>query len=330
MSRVGVGRDARYFQVRDATVSRESEPEPLLDADAEESTAIVSISTVGKGSRHEPKDRHLFVRVNGAGRGHVTRLAGRPMRVGRAADSDIYVNDDGVSRKHALLVPIGGTYLLEDQESANGTFVGGQRIQKHVLRDGDAVQFGPTATFRYTLTDAAQEALLRQLFESSVTDALTGTHNREYFDSQLRAELSFARRHKTQVALVLFDVDHFKKINDTYGHPTGDEVLVRLAQAVRPIVRNEDVFARYGGEEFAVILRGIDITGAKSLAERLRQTAAALEIPSEQGVIRVTVSVGCASVRDTPEITPEALLAIADARLYAAKRAGRNRVVAEG
>jgi diguanylate cyclase (GGDEF)-like protein len=310
-------------------VTRDHDPNAFSEADPDESTAVVHLGSLGKIARLEPKDRHLLVRINGAGRGHVTRLSLEPQRIGRAQDSDIFVADDGVSRRHAVITQVAGAFLLEDKNSANGTFVGGQRIERHVLRDGDTLQFGPTATFRYTLTDAGQEALLRQLFESSVTDALTGTHNREYFDSQLKAELSFARRHKTEVALVLFDVDHFKKVNDTYGHPAGDEVLIRLAHAVRPIVRNEDVFARYGGEEFAVILRGVDINGAASLAERLRATVEAMTIPTERGSIHVTVSIGCASVGGAHDLKPEGMIAQADARLYRAKHAGRNRVAWE-
>lgn len=310
-------------------MNKDPDPYPSVYGDeAEESTAIVNVASLAKGTlRQEPKDRHLLVRVNGAGRGHVTRLSTEAYRIGRAQESEIFVSDDGVSRKHATLTAVGGAYLLVDLESANGTFVGGQRVDRYVLRDGDTLQFGPTALFRYTITDAGQEALLRQLFESSVTDSLTGTHNREYFDSQLRAELSFARRHKTEVALVLFDVDHFKRVNDTYGHPAGDEVLIHLANAVRPIVRNEDVLARYGGEEFAVILRGVDIKGATALAERLRARVAALTVTTDRGAIRVTVSIGCAAGGGSPDVTPEELIGTADARLYRAKHAGRNRVV---
>lgn len=311
-------------------IDSDSFPSELLEEDPEESTAIVSFSSVSKLARQEPKDRHLLVRVNGAGRGQVTRLPPDPIRIGRAQDCQLIVSEDGVSRRHATLTPISGAYLLADTQSANGTFIGGQRIERHVLRDGDTVQFGPSATFRYTLTDAGQEGLLRQLFESSVIDALTGAHNREYFDTQLRAELSFARRHNTEVSLVLFDVDHFKKVNDTFGHPAGDEVLIRIARSVLPAVRNEDVFARYGGEEFAVILRGVEIGGARALAERLRATVEALSIVTERGTIRVTVSLGCAATGGTKEMKPVTLLAMADARLYAAKHGGRNRVISEG
>jgi diguanylate cyclase (GGDEF)-like protein len=171
---------------------------------------------------------------------------------------------------------------------------------------------------------------LRQLYDASVTDALTGAHNREHFDTQLRSELSYARRHGTDVSLVIFDADHFKKVNDTYGHQVGDAVLVQIANVVRGTVRSEDVFARYGGEEFALVLRGIDVAGAGIVAERLRERIANLKIPTDRGPIAVTVSAGCASLSTTEEKTPEGMIALADRRLYAAKHAGRNRVVAQG
>jgi diguanylate cyclase (GGDEF)-like protein len=247
--------------------------------------------------------------------------------VGRSQDSELWLSDDGVSRRHATLVREGHGYVVIDEGSANGTFVSGVKIERHELRDGDVIQFGPTAVFRYTLSDESQEALLRQLYDASVTDALTGAHNREHFDTQLRAELSYARRHNTDVSLVIFDADHFKKVNDTYGHQTGDAVLMQIANVVRNTVRSEDVFARYGGEEFALVLRGIDIVGAGAVAERLRERIAALQIQTERGVLNVTVSAGCSSLSTEAEKTPEGLIAAADRRLYGAKHAGRNRVV---
>ncbi|HWA75364.1 MAG TPA: GGDEF domain-containing protein [Polyangiaceae bacterium] len=301
-----------------------------LDPDEDESTALISLESIGRLPRREPKDRHLLVRVKGQGLGHVTRLNSAPCVVGRAPDCGLYVGDDGVSRRHAMLVPLDDSYLLVDTESANGTFVGGQRVERHVLKDGDWIQFGAAAAFRYTQTDSSQETLLRQLFEASVTDALTGCFNREYLDSQLKSELSYARRHKTEVSLVLFDVDHFKKVNDNYGHQAGDQVLIQIAQTISKMVRNEDVFARYGGEEFAVVVRAIGLAGAASLAERLRAAVAALEIPTERGAIRVTISLGVASSAALEDLRPEGLIRVADERLYAAKHGGRNRVVSSG
>jgi diguanylate cyclase (GGDEF)-like protein len=312
-------------------LSEEKQPTPyLLSEDPDERTAIVSLSELRSAPRRQSKDRHLLVRVKGAELGRVCRLPPEQFRIGRSQDCELWLGDDGVSRKHARIFQEGTTYLIEDTESANGTFVQGQRVSRQVLRDGDVIQFGPTAIFRYTVTDESQEALLQQLYDASVTDALTGAHNREHFDTQLRSELSYARRHKADVSLAFFDVDHFKRVNDTYGHPAGDAVLVALANTIRNMIRNEDVFARYGGEEFALILRGIDCVGANTVGERLRERVEAMRVPTDAGELRVTVSVGCSSFADLEEKTPEALVSAADKRLYAAKHAGRNRVVSEG
>ena len=309
---------------------KETQEYALLSEDPDERTAIVSLSELRSSPRKQSKDRHLLVRVKGAELGRVSRLPPEPFRIGRSQDCELWLGDDGVSRKHARIFQEGTSYLIEDTESANGTFVQGQRVSRQVLRDGDVIQFGPTAVFRYTVTDESQESLLQQLYDASVTDALTGAHNREHFDTQLRSELSFARRHKSDVSLAFFDVDHFKKVNDTYGHQGGDAVLVALANTIRAMIRNEDVFARYGGEEFALILRGIDRAGASTVGERLRERVEAMRVNFEGRVLTVTVSVGCASFAELDEKTPEALVSTADKRLYAGKHAGRNRVVALG
>jgi len=301
------------------------------DDDPSERTAVVNLADLRSGaSNRQAKDRHLLIRARGAQLGQVLKLGTQPHRVGRANECEVWLSDDGVSRKHASILYEDGAYVIEDSGSANGTFVGGQKVARAVLRDGDLIQFGPQAVFRYSQADEGQEQLLRQLYEASVTDALTGANNREHFDNQLRMELSYARRHATDLALVMFDVDHFKRVNDTYGHPVGDEVLVEISNATRRLVRNEDVFARYGGEEFALILRGIALDGAKIVGERLRERIASLSIETDKGNVTITVSVGCASFATVTEQTAEAMVQTADKRLYLAKHGGRNRVVAEG
>jgi two-component system, cell cycle response regulator len=294
--------------------------------ESDDRTAIVSLKEL-KAARKQSKDRHLLVRVRGAELGRVTLLSPEQVRVGRSPDSELWLSDDGVSRRHATLHRQGNSYVIKDEGSANGTFVAGVKVDSHELRDGDVLQFGPTAVFRYTLSDESQEALLRQLYDASVTDALTGAHNREHFDTQLRAELSYARRHNTDVSLIIFDADHFKKINDTYGHQVGDAVLIQIANVVRSTIRSEDVFARYGGEEFALVLRGIDIQGCGAVADRVRERIASLKIQTDRGSIGVTVSAGCTSLTTTAEKTPEGMISAADRRLYGAKHAGRNRVM---
>jgi diguanylate cyclase (GGDEF)-like protein len=305
-----------------------ADDEFLLD-DESEQTAVVNLADL-RGLRAPKQDRHLLVRVQGTHLGKVHALGTTPMHIGRSQDAELWLADDGVSRKHARLVPEGGRFFIEDLDSANGTFVQGERIKRRLLEDGNLIQIGPTAVFRYSIADADQEALLEQLYSTSVTDALTGAANREHFDTQLAGELSYARRHKADCSVVMFDLDHFKKVNDTYGHQAGDEVLLTVAKAVRKELRAEDIFARYGGEEFAIIMRGIDARGAAALAERLRAAASALVIQSGGHSIRVTLSAGCASARELDDPRGEDLVGAADRRLYAAKRGGRNRVVFSG
>jgi diguanylate cyclase (GGDEF)-like protein len=275
-------------------------------------------------------DRHLLVRMSGSSVGQVVGLEDSGVILGRSPDSHVWVHDDDVSRKHARVERDGGGYAVVDLASANGTFVNGERVTKHMLTDGDVVQIGPHVSFRYCLTDGDHEQMLRSLYEATVHDALTGAFNREHLDERLRAEVSFAKRHHTEVSLVMLDLDRFKSINDNYGHPKGDEVLVAVTQALRETLRLEDMLARYGGEEFAVVLRNIPLLGAARLAERLRVVVAAVAIAADGRVIRPTASFGCASLACCDDPSVEQLVSLADQRLFEAKRRGRNCVVAEG
>ena len=306
-------------------ISAPAMPADFAD-DPDEMTSVVSVE--GRALPGLEKDRHLLVRLRGAAAGEVKRLPPTPCRLGRSNDAYIVVNDEGVSRKHAMLIPDGDSYLLMDTASANGTFVGGERVEQRLLKDGDIIQLGPKAVFRYTLTDEAHEELLRNLFKTSVTDALTGARKREYFDNRLTSELSYAKRHGTPVSLLLLDLDNFKRVNDVYGHTAGDQVLVQLATLIHGEIRDEDVFARYGGEEFAVITPGVGLEGCRALAERLRAKLEKLEVETGEHKLRVTLSAGCATASEIADPTPESMIKAADVRLYAAKHAGRNRVVA--
>ena len=139
-----------------------------------------------------------------------------------------------------------------------------------------------------------------------------------------------ARRHNTALALVMLDVDHFKKINDTHGHPAGDYVLVRLSQIVQAILRAEDMFARYGGEEFAVLCRGSSLAQVAILAERIRGTIEESVFEFDGETIPVTCSLGVTSLQERPAASVLEFVGNADEALYAAKHAGRNRVVTSG
>jgi len=275
------------------------------------------------------RDRAVLVRMDDVHPGHVTLADGPELRIGRHPTSSLILDDEGISRSHARITRRGNAFIIEDLKSSNGTYVNGLRIETAEIADGALIQLGPRVKFRFSVVDAHQERILRQLYESSVRDALTGLFNRAFFLERLAGELAYSNRHGAETSLMLIDIDHFKKINDTFGHPGGDAVLRTLAQTVRKVLRVEDIFARYGGEEFIVLLRGIAIEGATRAAERLRRAVLGSPTEYEGRVIDCTVSIGCASL-SCSERTAEALIATADRRLYGAKRSGRNRVVSSG
>jgi two-component system, cell cycle response regulator len=171
------------------------------------------------------------------------------------------------------------------------------------------------------------EGFQRQMFESASRDALTQIYNKRFLIEQLQSEYAYAARHGTELSLLLFDIDHFKRINDTHGHPAGDYVLAQLCRIVIPTIRTEDVFARYGGEEFVILSRTTNRAAAQIVAERVRRIIEQCEFVFEGRRIPVTVSIGIAAMPDRSIGSPEALVSVADKALYDAKRGGRNRVV---
>jgi diguanylate cyclase (GGDEF)-like protein len=278
----------------------------------------------------QERDRAVLVRMDSVQAGNVVSLDGVETRIGRHPESSAVVDDEGMSRTHARVLYQDGYYYAEDLDSSNGTYVNGERVDKAILTDGAVIQLGPRVCFRFSLTDENQEKILRQLYESSVRDGLTGAYNRHFFLERLGAEVAYAARHSSHAAMLMFDVDLFKKVNDTHGHQAGDEVLKAIAIATTALLRQEDVFARYGGEEFVLLLRGVTRVGAERAGERLRRAIEKLQVAFGDKILTATVSVGCASMECTDAPGSEVLVALADRRLYAAKRAGRNRVVADG
>jgi two-component system, cell cycle response regulator len=305
-----------------------TDPDELLDAEEDDSTAIVNLAGLRGPSARPGQLSYLLVRVHGEEIGQIVSLGTEELSIGRHPSSRLMLNDAGISRHHARILWENGGHVLEDLGSANGTYVGQERVARHALSDGDVVQFGPTVLYRYAVTDADQQAMLQHLYQASVTDALTGAHNREYFDSRLSSEVAYARRHQAELSLLMLDLDHFKHVNDTFGHQVGDLVLVELSRTVRGRLRVEDVFCRYGGEEFVVILRSTDLAAAACVGERVREAVEQMTVMDGDSRISVTVSVGCSSLLFVADLTPVGLVGEADRCLYAAKRGGRNRVVA--
>ena len=170
----------------------------------------------------------------------------------------------------------------------------------------------------------------RAMYVSSVTDALTGLYNRRHFDSRFSVECLLARERKMILSLILIDIDHFKKVNDSYGHQTGDTVLKSVANTLKSVLRTSDIIARIGGEEFAVLVFDTSPKDAVIAAEKVRKAIESNPIPTaDHGPISVTISAGIAGYLDARD-TPASVFKAADEALYKAKDAGRNRTICTG
>jgi len=255
--------------------------------------------------------------------------------IGRDSASQIELPETSVSRTHARLMRHEGQLHVLDLGSTNGTYVNDQPVREQVLRDGDLLHIG-RVIFKVLMGASVEAAYHQALYRLTTTDPLTEAYNTRYLMENMEREMSRALRQGTPLSLVMFDIDHFKSINDTYGHLAGDFVLKQLSARVKARVRREDLFARYGGEEFAVMLPGIDLSRASAFAESLRGVIADAPFMAEEQPIDVTASLGVASLHallttpdaDSSNLSPAELIAVADARLYEAKRSGRNRVIA--
>jgi diguanylate cyclase (GGDEF)-like protein len=191
------------------------------------------------------------------------------------------------------------------------------RANKHLLRSGSHI-------FKFLSSDHIEAQYHETIYTMMITDGLTGIHNKRIFLETLDRELVRSNRHCRPLALVMFDLDHFKSVNDTHGHLAGDAVLREVSARIRASVRKDEIFARYGGEEFAVLLPESNAEEARAFAERLRLLVAETAVSVNENDIPVTISVGVAHNEGMIEPSPEAMIALADQFLYEAKRSGRN------
>jgi two-component system, cell cycle response regulator len=272
------------------------------------------------------RDQAYLIVLAGSAMGEMFKIARPQTIIGRGQTAHVRMMDDGISREHCEIQVEGDNMILHDLGSTNGTFCRGLRVDRHVLEDGDKILVGSSTVLKFTYHDSLDEVFQRQMYESALRDDLTKTFNKKYFTDRLESEFAFATRSKADLSLVVFDLDNFKTINDTHGHPVGDQVLSEMAQVVATLIRAEDVFARVGGEEFAVICRSADSIQGLVVAERVRQAVASHTFSTDARVIPVAVSAGVASIPDSHIADAQSLIAAADHALYEAKRTGRNRV----
>jgi two-component system, cell cycle response regulator len=246
--------------------------------------------------------------------------------IGRSERSDIQVDQESVSRQHAKLVTQQHTARVYDLDSTNGTYVNDKLVHDIELRDGDLIRIGQTI-FKYLSGTNIESKYHEEIYRLTTIDGLTQAYNKRFFTEALDRELNRALRYGRMLSLVMFDIDHFKPINDQHGHLAGDYVLRDLASIVHGNIRRQDVFARYGGEEFSLILPEIEPEGARLVCEKIRVLVETHTFVFDHEQIAVTISLGIRSVREGDTgIDSTRFLAEADAKLYEAKQTGRNRV----
>ena len=259
--------------------------------------------------------------------------------IGRALEADVRLNDSRTSRLHARIrreqdANTKETYhRIADLGSTNGTLVNGELISDVILNDGDKIEIGDHL-FRFDMLDEIDREFQQQIHRLLAHDELTGLLTSKSFFSELRREASRAESESRPFCVLMMDLDHFKEVNDTYGHLVGSRTLEETGRLIKEALRAGDVAARFGGEEFAAFLLEANYAQGIVAAERVRAaveqhefSASRMDSPGIQTTHRITISIGVAAYPDDAT-DPIQLVELADSALYRAKRSGRNRICA--
>jgi diguanylate cyclase (GGDEF)-like protein len=247
---------------------------------------------------------------------------------GRNQDADIPIDDEAISRYHFKIKVKDKVAILEDLNSTNGTFVNGERIKQHVLQNNDKIQISSATVLRFSYVDPIDTDVHKRFYEMALFDPVTQAFTKRYFLDRIKHEFSHSKRRHVPLSLIIYDLDHFKKVNDTWGHPAGDFILAKVSEITLALVRKEDIFARYGGEEFVILMRDTPESAGASLGERLRSAIEKANFVFEGNKIPLTISIGVACYIDDNLTGPQDLIQRADVGLYHSKTQGRNRVTA--
>jgi diguanylate cyclase (GGDEF)-like protein len=249
---------------------------------------------------------------------------GAETSIGRGAENTIVLDMDNVSRQHARVLNKKDGFYIEDLNSTNGTYVNDIEIKYERLRNGDLLKIGG-AILKFLQGGNIESLFHEEIYRMTIVDGLTQVHNKRYFMEFIDREMARCARYERPLSLLLFDIDHFKKINDVHGHLAGDFILKKLGEMVSKHIRKEEAFARYGGEEFAILMPETNGERARIFGEKIRRMVESTPYEYEDRAIEVTVSIGITEMGKHRD--PTSFIKAADENLYKAKAAGRNRVV---
>lgn len=287
---------------------------------------ITDIKAALAAAENEANQKHAcLLVVGGELNGTIFELPPGEITAGRSADNNIALEFDGISRKH-IKVTVADTVTLTDMESRNGTFLNNTKITgPTVLKTGDIIKFGSIA-LKFIAKGDPERLAYDKLNMQANTDGLTQCYNKTYFNKAIEMEVKKSKVTGTPLTLIIFDLDHFKKLNDNFGHDAGDYVLKEMAQVIRSGgVRDGDIFARYGGEEFVVLLPKTNLKQGFEIAERLRKLVETHQFVYDSKRLPVTASIGVADYRSGVNNGTD-LFKRADSAVYKSKEGGRNQV----
>lgn len=298
-------------------------------SDTADKTSIISTETF-KGKLKAADDAPPAVIVLVGPTGYIGKqwlITKSDMTIGRSVETELYVSDASLSRSHAKFEVSGNDVFILDLGSTNKTLVNGMPLAPNIKRklvNNDQIKTG-NVIFKFLEKGNLESISNQQVFEKAQKDALTGAYSKGALLEKGPESIKRAEVLGEPLSVITFDIDHFKKINDGYGHPGGDFILRELGQLMQSkLVRSNDYFARYGGEEFVIILQATPIKTAQEVAERIRQTVESHLFVFENKLIKVTISIGVSTwiLQDTWD----KVYGRADQALYQSKQGGRNRV----
>jgi len=310
-----------FKRVSDSEVSQ---AQLLQSSGGEEQTVITYQKDVIPEATAE--ENACLITIHGENLGKKYDMDLHEMVLGRSETANIRIDEENVSRHHAKITRVGAEYVLEDLSSTNGTFVNTKKITKASLKEGDLVLIG-NSILKFISGSNIENLYHDEIYKLATLDGLTQIYNKKFLLEKIQTEFSRSKRYTRDMSFVMYDFDHFKKLNDQYGHQGGDFILKKTASLILKNLRKEDIFGRYGGEEFAIILPETHLQSTVRLCEKLRLLVAGANYEFNNLVIKVTISIGAAAL--TPNVlTFQDLVEKADRALYRAKREGRNKVIA--
>ncbi len=301
------------------------------DFDSSDRTAILGFDqeTINRELQKAKEQPACLILIRGTPQGHRYFITADDMIIGRDPTADISIPDSSISRKHAKVTREGSVVKIEDLGSSNGTAVNGRKLESGnvaKLAKEDLIKLG-NSIVKYLPAGEIEIIFYGNLNQAANTDPLTKCFNKGYFLEAIEAEVKRAKALATKISLIFFDLDHFKKVNDTYGHEGGDFVLKEFTSLVRSsgLVKQKDIFARYGGEEFCLMMPNSNIEEAGEVAENIRGKIHTHSFMYDGQRIPVTTSLGVAELTSSMDVAAD-LIKASDKALYESKQGGRNRV----